>query len=406
MSVIACPAVDAREASATTPRRPPSLRPVVRFAALAAAGLISASNVPFPPYEPAEARPPFRTAEPDKMAGLGRSDTGFVAATGAAALAVNRRRAFDGRLERAGPFRFPGAAADFENAVDCLAAAAYYEAGDDPSGQAAVAQVVINRLRHPAYPSSLCAVVFEGSRRRTGCQFTFTCDGSLARKPTPAAWERARTIAIAALSGRVDARVGTATHYHADYVLPHWAASLRKLTQIGAHIFYRWPGKWGSNAVLRDPNVGRESKIAALGDAYGQDVDISVEADIQPLALGEAPELTALSYPPQPVTMPDSTILTIADHSLPPGRWAINAMDDCGNRDACLVLAYGDADALQRNRASDPASREAPVFLFVRDSSSGVNLALWDCTRVQRPSSTQCLPSSRPALARLLRDRG
>ena len=71
-------------------------------------------------------------------------------------------------------------------ALDCLTSAIYYEAGQESTdGQRAVAQVVLNRVRHPAFPASVCGVVYEGSTRATGCQFTFTCDGSLARAPMP-----------------------------------------------------------------------------------------------------------------------------------------------------------------------------------------------------------------------------
>jgi len=131
-------------------------------------------------------------------------------------------------------------------ALDCLTSAIYYEAGsEDADGQRAVAQVVLNRVRHPAFPASVCGVVYDGSTRATGCQFTFTCDGSLLRPPSPDVWNRARTIAAAALSGFVYKPVGTATHYHADYVVPYWASTLTKNAIVGAHIFYRWAGSWG-----------------------------------------------------------------------------------------------------------------------------------------------------------------
>jgi len=75
--------------------------------------------------------------------------------------------------------------------IDCLADAIYYEAGNEPvEGQRAVAQVVLNRVRHPAYPNSVCGVVYQGAARRTGCQFSFVCDGSLARARTPAGYAR------------------------------------------------------------------------------------------------------------------------------------------------------------------------------------------------------------------------
>ena len=136
-------------------------------------------------------------------------------------------------------------------ALECLTSAIYYEAGQEPvDGQRAVAQVILNRVRHPAFPSSVCGVVYQGSTRQTGCQFTFTCDGSMARAPMAASWDRARTVAAAALSGSVYPNVGTATHYHANYVVPYWASSLAKTAVIGAHLFYRWSGNWGQRAAF------------------------------------------------------------------------------------------------------------------------------------------------------------
>jgi spore germination cell wall hydrolase CwlJ-like protein len=136
-------------------------------------------------------------------------------------------------------------------AVQCLTEAVYYEAASENIlGQRAVAQVVLNRVRHPAFPKSVCGVVYQGSERSTGCQFTFTCDGSMARIPNRALWNQARLIADAALSGSVEASVGTATHYHTRWVRPYWAPSLNKLSVIGAHIFYRWKGFWGQNPAF------------------------------------------------------------------------------------------------------------------------------------------------------------
>jgi hypothetical protein len=145
------------------------------------------------------------------------------------------------------------------SAVDCLTAAVYYEAGYEPlAGQRAVAQVVLNRVRHPAFPDSVCGVVFEGASRATGCQFTFTCDGSLMRTPSKEGWKRAQGVAIAALSGFVEPSVGHATHYHADYVRPYWAERLVKLHAIGAHIFYLWPGNAGNPQAFADKYAGQE----------------------------------------------------------------------------------------------------------------------------------------------------
>lgn len=169
-------------------------------------------------------------------------------------------------LEAVSPFAMRGAdKSAFANALQCLSEAIYYEAALEPSsGQRAVAQVVLNRARHPAFPSSICGVVYQGSTRQTGCQFTFTCDGSLARKPEPELWERARKVAREALSGHVHAAVGTSTHYHADYVLPYWSASLAKTAVDGTHIFYRWTGDWGRLPAFTQAYSGREADPARL----------------------------------------------------------------------------------------------------------------------------------------------
>jgi hypothetical protein len=153
-------------------------------------------------------------------------------------------------------------------ALECLTSAIYYEAGQESTdGQRAVAQVVLNRVRHPAFPPNVCGVVYEGSTRATGCQFTFTCDGSLNRQPMQGAWQRARSVAEAALAGYVYKPVGTATHYHADYVVPYWASTLTKNAVIGAHIFYRWSGGWGRPAAFSQGYVHREPSVDALRSA-------------------------------------------------------------------------------------------------------------------------------------------
>jgi len=166
-------------------------------------------------------------------------------------------------LRVAAPFVFkPATAEDRRRALRCLTQGIYYEAALEPTeGQEAVAQVILNRVRDPNYANSICGVVFEGAERTTGCQFSFTCDGALARPPVSWAWNRALVVAERALAGHVSARVGTATHYHADYVHPWWAPTLNKLTQIGAHIFYRWKGVYGEPAAFRQPYTGREPLI-------------------------------------------------------------------------------------------------------------------------------------------------
>jgi len=151
---------------------------------------------------------------------------------------------------------------DAGRAVDCLTAAVYYEArSQSDDGQRAVAQVVLNRVRDRAFPNSVCGVVYQGSSRTTGCQFSFTCDGSMAFRRDERSWAHAREIAIAALSGTVYAPVGSATFYHANYVQPWWAASMDKIASVGAHIFYRWRGKLEGALAFRQAYAGTEPTL-------------------------------------------------------------------------------------------------------------------------------------------------
>lgn len=168
-----------------------------------------------------------------------------------------------GALRPIGAFRFvPNTPQDRVRALRCLTQAIYYEAALEPRrGQEAVAQVILNRVRDRNFPASVCGVVYQGAERVTGCQFSFTCDGSLARQPVAWAWRQAEDVAQQALAGFVAASVGTATHYHADYVHPWWAPTLTKVNQIGAHIFYRWIGAPGDTSAFVQAYSGREPVI-------------------------------------------------------------------------------------------------------------------------------------------------
>ena len=160
-------------------------------------------------------------------------------------------------------FRQTGNGIDKARALQCLSMAVYYEAASESlSGQQAVAQVVLNRVAHPAYPASICGVVFQGSERKTGCQFSFTCDGSLARTPSRRGWAVAQSVALGALAGEVYKPVGLATHYHTNYVNPYWAASLDYIGAIGAHRFYRWKGGAGTAGAFTDDYAGAEPLAA------------------------------------------------------------------------------------------------------------------------------------------------
>lgn len=198
---------------------------------------------------------------PTKAAQLINATTGAdanrMAAVGDQAKLINAALPFEaGPLNAAQPFAASGDGLDQQRALLCLTQAVYYEAGFEPvEGRRAVAQVVLNRMRHPAFPKSICGVVYQGAGTGT-CQFTFVCDGALYRAPAMDAWRQAQQIARAALAGYVEASVGEATHYHADYVAPRWAPMLAKVAQIGQHIFYRWPGAWGQPAAFTGRYIG------------------------------------------------------------------------------------------------------------------------------------------------------
>ena len=153
------------------------------------------------------------------------------------------------------------------SASECMTAAIYYEAAREPdAGKRAIAQVILNRASSPAFPHDVCGVVRQGANR-PGCQFTFMCDGSLDRRPDPTLWARAHEIAEQALDGAVDASVGSATHYHADYVYPTWALQMEKLVKIGRHIFYRWRGATLSPPPAVDAGMVPPESSQAMAEA-------------------------------------------------------------------------------------------------------------------------------------------
>jgi len=127
---------------------------------------------------------------------------------------------------------------------NCLTTAIYFEArGESAIGQKAVAEVIIARTRVPGRPRSICGVVYEGSHRKTGCQFSFTCDGISDRVRDWGSWREAQKIAVNVMrtGGKDNPVAGGATFYHADYVSPRWASRMVKVAEIGTHIFYRPP---------------------------------------------------------------------------------------------------------------------------------------------------------------------
>ncbi|MBY3596151.1 cell wall hydrolase [Rhizobium bangladeshense] len=201
---------------------------------------------------------------PAMLAGLATSNKADVLATAYAPAAPDyaRQSPFDSILTEQDSGRFvpkigPGdhawAASVLPPSVfsareqQCLASGIYFEArGESVKGQAAVAQVILNRVRNPAYPKSICGVVYQNEDWRNRCQFSFACDSIKDRVNSEYHWRVARDVAMAVTSGKIWLpQVGSATHYHAVYVRPKWAKTMEKVGRIGLHVFYRtYGGGW------------------------------------------------------------------------------------------------------------------------------------------------------------------
>ena len=310
-----------------------------------------------------------------------------------------------GRPTAAKPFDFAGSQADRARAVECLAAAALYEAGDDRTGQEAVAQVVLNRVRHRAFPASVCGVVWQGAQRRTGCQFTFTCDGSLARRMPEAMWSRARTVARRALGGYVDPTVGLATHYHTDWVYPYWSPSLTKLARVGTHLFFGWPGGWGGPAAFNQRHGGTE--VAGGFTAPGADETAEESATLATVD-PDAPKILGL---PQPkAELPDGMgtvplygnrlrLVGSDDRSfglLAPGGASASklvnaALALCQDSGPCRVNAWANEDDIPGSFPIPQGARSTMIFEYTRDAGAGSGSTKFDCERFPNKDPARCL---------------
>lgn len=306
-------------------------------------------------------------------------------------------------LEPAPPYRFTGSAADFANARDCLALAALAEAGSSDPGQRAVIQVVLNRARHPAFASTVCGVVFEGSERATGCQFTFTCDGSLSRQYDAASWALARARADQALKGLVFPVVGNATHYHTDWVFPWWSPKLQKIAQVETHLFLRWPGFWGSVRSWRKTYGGGEPSLASL---------IARQRSVEPLP--GLTDLPATNLAIGPVTMPplptDTPKVTGGDvvMRLPSGKANFvtvlpaagadsalaMARKLCPAEGTCRVMGWSDRTLIPASLPLPAASRAALEFSYSRDPA-GAEIVLYNCDSFSGLPREKCIPRAR-----------
>lgn len=205
----------------------------------------------------------------------------------------------------AAPFRLAGALESSRD-LDCLTAAVYYEAGSDTAaGQAAVAQVVLNRVRHPSFPKTVCGVVYQGAAAGH-CQFSFICNGVMRRTKSPAMWDNARKVAARALGGYVMAEAGEAVSFHAAY-LGHLWSNMQAVGRIGAHQFYRFGAHGGGAGAFQggvyaaeqrpDPSLSQPADRPVYASAAGSaGTDGDGVARLASLTTG-APSATAAGQP-------------------------------------------------------------------------------------------------------------
>jgi spore germination cell wall hydrolase CwlJ-like protein len=290
------------------------------------------------------------------------------------------------------PFVYAGGGDAKARARDCLAAAMIYEAGDDAKGQQAVGQVVINRARHPAFPKSICGVVFQGSERTTGCQFTFTCDGALNRRYSDAAWQRARNNADMMLSGGTYPPVGLATHYHTDWVRPYWSDSLEKIAIVDTHLFFRWPGYWGTPGAFRGAVSGSDGPVAKLAAisplhaiALGLPTNLATGVDAN-AAVGEARVVAGAGE-----SAGRDTIYTQLDRKAAPESFVTTALRLCGDKPYCKFMGWTNPVLKPDSDAMSDTQRAAMTFSYLRDDKAGFEKALWNCSEYKRDDARQCM---------------
>jgi len=310
------------------------------------------------------------------------------------ALAINKAVPFSTAPNPAAhPFFLASTSPDYARSLDCLAAVGLYEAGSgDADGQRAVIQVVLNRLRHPAFPKTICGVVFQGSERRTGCQFTFTCDGAMRRVPSTEAWERARTVARQMLGGFVYNSVGHSTHYHTDWVVPYWSASLDKVAAVGTHLFFRWTGWWGTPGAFRNSYAGGEpaiGQLAGLSDAHRGGAVQMADGATAALETVANPALLA-RYDKTIVRDGDSFIVPFG-RKVSPDSFPSLALAACGTLDHCKVMGWAEIAETPRSFPIDPTALAGMSFSYLRDRKTGFEKALWNCDEFARTDKRDCM---------------
>lgn len=305
------------------------------------------------------------------------------------------------------PFLAVSDLTDHERATDCLAAAGFYEAGGKAEDQRAVMQVILNRVRHNNFPNSICGVVFQGSERRTGCQFTFTCDGAMLRRhPSAAAWRQARMVAMEMMTGRVEPVVGQATHYHTNWVHPSWSAQMQKIAAVDTHLFFRWRGGQGEPRAFSARYSGAEphiAKMAWLSFARRSDPTPAVNApsanavqfvlpDTAAIGRIENALITVREPIPDRAHAPDPDVfLTTLDAAADPDSFLRLAQRSCAGKATCRFLGWTDPARKAELLPVSGAAIDAMSFSYIRQGPDDPGKARWNCTQFPRGNQAQCL---------------
>ncbi|MED5205492.1 MAG: cell wall hydrolase, partial [Pseudomonadota bacterium] len=256
------------------------------------------------------------------------------------------------------------------------------------------------------YPASVCGVVFQGSERTTGCQFSFTCDGSLSRRYSDVAWRAARERAEQMLGGATHAPVGNATHFHADYVYPWWSDQLDKVAQVGPHIFFRWRGFWGSRSALSaryaggepDPLRLRETALVTAaanplpGLLESGEAVRSITRDSVARAADKPPR--AAASPGQPVAGAGAGVhFVLVAPSDSPAALVERARSLCSDGGYCRVQGWSEAEQIPTQLPLSEAARRSLRFSFVASNANGGEAVFFDCRLFPSPPSGTCLPA-------------
>ena len=312
------------------------------------------------------------------------------------------------------PFMIAAPFEDIERAVDCLAAAQYYEAGRGGEDQRAVAQVVLNRVRHPTYPATICGVVFQGAQLNTGCQFTFTCDGSLQRRwPSAQAWVEAQQTARQMLFGRTEPAVGQATHYHTEWVSPPWSRQMDKIASVRTHLFFRWRGSPGELSALKQAYAETEPQIGALatlspahrGDSGADQVTVAAPAmapasEAESLAAARSPSSLVASIPLSAAReiLPDriqaaspGVFLVALPAGAAPDSFVQMAEQACTGQTPCRFIGWTDPARRAGGLPMSGSSVDAISFTFVRRETAVAGNAQWNCAEFRQIDAGRCL---------------